>query len=133
MMIRNLLKKPGLGIIAVAAILLVSLPGQAAMLGTAQIDSNLGGGPVFDQNIIKQDRQWISEQLQIHGVSDAEVGMRVASLSDNQVHRIRQNFDDMPAGASAAGTVAIVFLVLVGTDLAGLTDIFPFIRPIERK
>ena len=133
MMIRNLLKKPGLGIIAVAAILLVSLPGQAAMLGTAQIDSNLGGGPVFDQDIIKQERQWISEQLQIHGVSDAEVGMRVASLSDNQVHRIRQNFDDMPAGAGAAGTALIVFLVLVGTDLAGLTDIFPFIRPIERK
>ena len=131
MTIQKFLKITGLGIIAFAATLLVSLPGQAAMLGTAQIDSNLGGSPVFDQNIIKQDRQWIREQLLSKGVSSAETGKRVASLSDIQVRRIRQGFNEMPAGAGAAGTVALVFIVLIGTDLAGFTDIFPFIRPIE--
>ena len=131
MTIQKFLKITGLGIVAFAAILLVSLPGQAAMLGTAQIDSNLGGSPVFDQNIIKQDRQWIREQLLSKGVSSAETGKRVASLSDIQVRRIRQGFNEMPAGAGAAGTVALVFIVLIGTDLAGYTDIFPFIRPIE--
>ncbi len=132
MTIQNMLKKFGLGIIAVAATMLLSLPGQAAMLGTAQIDSNWGGGQVFDQNTMQQERQWIREQLRINGVDDAELSMRVSSLSDNQVRRIRQNFDDMPAGAGAAGTILIIFLVFVGTDLAGATDIFPFIRPLEK-
>ncbi|MCH7881239.1 MAG: PA2779 family protein [Proteobacteria bacterium] len=132
MTIQNMLKKLGLGIIAVAATLMVSLPGQAAMLGTAQIHSNLGGGLVFDQNTIVQERAWIRAQLQSHGVSDAEAGMRVISLSDNQVHRIRQKFDEMPAGAGAGGTILVIFLVFVATDLMGATDIFPFIRPLEK-
>ena len=133
MTIQIFLKKTGLGIIALAATLLVSLPGQAAMLGTAQIDSNLGGSPVFDQNIIKQERQWIQEQLLSKGVSDSEAGMRVSSLSDSQVHRIRQEFEEMPAGAGAAGTIILILAILVGTDLAGYTDIFPFIRPLETE
>ncbi len=132
MTIQNMLKKFGLGIITVAATMLLSLPGQAAMLGTAQIDSNLGGGQVFNQNTMQQERQWIREQLRINGVDDAELSMRVSSLSDNQVRRIRQNFDNMPAGADALSTVLIIFLVFVATDLAGATDIFPFIRPIEK-
>lgn len=131
MTIQNMLKKLGLGIIAVAATLMVSLPGQAAMLGTAQIDSNLGGGQAFDQNTIVQERAWIREQLQSHGVGADAAVLRVSSLSDNQVHRIRQNFDEMPAGADGLGTALVVFLVFVGTDLAGATDIFPFIRPLE--
>lgn len=131
MAIPNMLKKLGLIMIAVAATMLVSLPGQAAMLGTAQIDSNLGGVPMFDQMAIQQERQWIREKLRINGVSDSEVDMRVSGLSDNQVRRIRQNYDEMPAGASAGSTILIIFLVFVGTDLAGATDIFPFIRPLE--
>ena len=132
MTIQNMFKKLGLGIIAVAATLLLSLPGHAAMLGTAQIDSNLGGSLVFDQNTIAQERQWIRAQLQFHGVSETEVGMRVSSLSDNQVHQIRQKFDEMPAGAGAGGTILLIFLVFVATDLMGATDIFPFIRPLEK-
>ncbi len=127
-----MLKKLGLGIIAVAATLMVSLPGQAAMLGTAQIDSNLGGGLAFDQNTIVQERAWIREQLLSNGVRDADATIRVSSLSDSQVRRIRQKFDEMPAGAGAGGTVLVVFLVFVATDLMGATDIFPFIRPIEK-
>ena len=132
MTVRSMLKKLGLGIIAVAATLLVSLPGQAAMLGTAQIGSSLGGGLMFDQNTITQERQWIREQLQLNGVDDGEAVMRVSSLSDKQVRRIRQSFDEMPAGADAAGTVLVIFLVFVMTDLMGATDIFPFIRPMEK-
>ncbi len=132
MTIQNMLKKLGLGIIAVAATLMVSLPGQAAMLGTAQIDSNLGGGLAFDQNTIVQERAWIREQLLSNGVRDADATIRVSSLSDSQVRRIRQKFDEMPAGAGAGGTVLVVFLVFVATDLMGATDIFPFIRPIEK-
>ena len=132
MTVRSMLKKLGLGIIAVAATLLVSLPGQAAMLGTAQIGSSLGGGLMFDQNTITQERPWIREQLQLNGVDDGEAVMRVSSLSDKQVRRIRQSFDEMPAGADAAGTVLVIFLVFVMTDLMGATDIFPFIRPMEK-
>jgi hypothetical protein len=56
----------------------------------------------------------------------------VSSLSDAQVQQIHQRIDEMPAGSGALGTVAFIFLVLVITDLTGLTDVFPFIRPVNR-
>ncbi len=52
-------------------------------------------------------------------------------MSDDQVIQIHQRLDEMPAGAGAAGTVLFIFAVLAITDLMGVTDIFPFIRPME--
>lgn len=111
-------------------LLLSSLPGQAAMVGTAQITRDIAGLSI-DAQTLQQERLWIQQQLVSNGVSQADSTIRVSQLSDSQVHHVRHKFDEMPAGAGAVGIAIGVGIVLLVTDLIGLTDIFPFVRPID--
>ncbi|MCP5011790.1 MAG: PA2779 family protein [Aestuariibacter sp.] len=117
------------GLIALIACLttFISLPAQSAMLGTADMQSHTQLAP--DAGTVAVQRQWIQSQLEANGVSQSDAMLRVSSLSDSQVQQIHQRIDELPAGASAGGTLPFLFLVLVTTDLSGLTDVFPFIRP----
>ena len=114
----------------IAALLLVSLPGQAAMVGTAEINRDIAGISV-DQTTLQKERLWIQQQLVANGVSEADSALRVSLLSDAQVRQVRQQFDEMPAGAGAAGIIVTAAIVLLVTDLIGLTDVYPFIRPVQ--
>ena len=66
------------------------------------------------------------------GVDPNEAAARVAALSDVQVREIAGQLDQLPAGQSAVGAVLgailIIFLILLVTDLLGLTDVVPFVR-----
>jgi hypothetical protein len=66
------------------------------------------------------------------GIPPREAIERVAALSDGEVTRIAGHLDTLPAGQHPAaiivGAAALVFLVLLVTDLLGLTDIFPFVK-----
>lgn len=76
-------------------------------------------------------REDVGAALQGHGVSAQEVLLRVNSLSDQEVIKLAQNIDALPAGAdggSVVGAVVFIFLVLLITDLLGLTDVFPFVK-----
>jgi hypothetical protein len=108
-------------LIAVAA-LATSLPVQAGMVGTAQMQT-------FPYDIdfanVTQQRAWITEQLVKGGVSETDAEKRVASMTDVQVTEIYQRIDELPAGASAVEVIIIIGLVLVITELLGYTDIIP--------
>ena len=100
--------------------LVVSLPGQAAMVGTAQLqDSQLS----VDLGNIAAKRDWIEQQLVVGGVEAADAATRVAAMTDAQVIKIHQRIDEAPAGG--ADGLIIVFLILVITELMGYTDIVP--------
>jgi hypothetical protein len=77
-------------------------------------------------------RDDVRRQMAVLGVDPAEAARRVASLSDAEVQKIAGQLDRLPAGQSAVaaviGAALIVFLVLLVTDLLGLTHIFPFVR-----
>lgn len=66
-----------------------------------------------------------------HGVNAAEAQKRVASLSDSEVTKISKAMADLPAGGDGVGAVigaaVFIFLVLLITDLLGLTHVFPFV------
>ena len=113
-----------------AVLLFVSLPGQTAMVGTAEISRDIASINV-DQTTLQQQRLWIQQQLVANGVSAADSAMRVSLLSDAQVRQVRQQFDEMPAGAGVAGIIVTAAIVILVTDLIGLTDVYPFIRPIQ--
>ncbi len=119
------------GLMALIACLttFVSLPAQSAMLGTADMISHTQVAPGVETVAVQ--RQWIQSQLEANGVSQNDAMLRVSSLSDSQVQQIHQRIDELPAGAGAGGTILFLFLVLVITDLTGLTDVFPFIRPLD--
>ena len=60
-----------------------------------------------------------------------EAARRVQSLSDAEVATIVDRMDQDPAGQGVVvflvATILIIFLILIITDLLGVTDVFPFI------
>lgn len=74
-------------------------------------------------------RNDVQEQLVNYGVEMSEVEARVAAMTDQEVLQMADQLDNMPAGANAViGALLTVFIVLLITDLLGLTNVFPFTR-----
>ena len=69
-------------------------------------------------------REDVAQQLVARGVSVQEAQNRLASLSDQDLHRVSAQLDNMPAGSSVLVVVGIVFVVLLVLELVGVTDLF---------
>ncbi len=128
MSIQKAVKSITISVLFTIGLMSLGMPAQASMVGTAQIVGD-ASGQIFDQKTMQQKRDWIQAQLEKGGVSRADSVLRVSSMSNDQVIQIHQRLDEMPAGAGAAGTILIIFVILAITDYMGVTDIFPFIRP----
>jgi hypothetical protein len=115
--------------------LVVSMPvgaARAALVTTDQVLAQSDGAADRARVLAFLDRAEVREQIVAFGVDPAEAAARVATLSDAQVREIAGQLDQLPAGQSAiaavVGAILIIFLVLLVTDLLGLTDVFPFIN-----
>lgn len=77
-------------------------------------------------------RAEVQAQLKLHGIEPLEAKARVDSLSDAEAIDLANRIDQLPAGGDAVGIIVgailLVFLVLLITDLLGLTDVFPFVK-----
>lgn len=77
-------------------------------------------------------REDVREQLGLLGVDPDEAAERVANLTDAEVREIVGRLDELPAGEGTLGVVLgvvlIIFVILLITDILGLTDVFPFVR-----
>ena len=77
-------------------------------------------------------REDIQRELGNYGISADEAKARVNSLSDQEVADAVGRLDQLPAGQGALGVIIgaalIIFIVLLITDIAGLTKVFPFTR-----
>ena len=122
------MKSIALSVLFAVGVVSFSIPAQAAMVATAQMNGTTDS-QIFGQKVMQEKRDWIQTQLETSGVSRADSVLRVSSLSDSQVIQVHQRMDEMPAGGDALGAALVVFIVLVITDVMGATDIFPFIRP----
>lgn len=84
-----------------------------------------------DHAALTMQRAQVAQQLVDLGVDPELVEDRIAQLTPGEVHELAERMDEMPAGAGAVNTVILVFLVLLITDIIGVTDIFPFVRSPE--
>lgn len=77
-------------------------------------------------------REDIQRELKAYGISPEEAQARINSLTDEEVAQVAGRLDELPAGQSALGVIVgaalVVFIVLLITDIAGLTKVFPFTR-----
>jgi len=104
------------------------LPSQAAMLAT---DATLAAAQ-RDQVSRVLERADIQARLAALGVDADAVKARVAALTDDEVAQLATKIDDLPAGGDGIiGAIVLIFIVLLITDILGLTKIFPFTRPIR--
>jgi hypothetical protein len=70
--------------------------------------------------------------LQARGVSVDEMRARVDALTDAEAQQMLQQIDNAPAGSSdVVGVLFTVFIILLVTDILGLTKVFPFTRSVR--
>lgn len=115
----------------VAAFTLASFmqPVQAAMIGTEQV---LAADTVRkNQETIAAalERPEVIAQLESFGVSKDDAQARVAALTDAETATLAGQIENLPAGGdSIVGALVFIFLVLLVTDILGLTRVYPFTR-----
>jgi hypothetical protein len=70
--------------------------------------------------------------LQVRGVSIDAARERVAALTDAEAAQLAAQIDQAPAGADGVlGTIVFIFVLLLITDILGLTKVFPFTRSVR--
>ena len=121
---------------AIALVLVATLPMGVVHAGLVSTDS------VIDDTFGVNDerarvaaflaRDDVKDQLAAMGVDPVEAETRVAALSDAEISRIAGELDTLPAGEGILTSIAIgagvIFLILVITDIAGITNVFSFIK-----
>jgi hypothetical protein len=104
----------------------------AAMVGTETVLTITQTETARENLIGFLEREDIEAVMTAQGINSLEAKARVGSLSDAEVMRIAKKMDQLPAGGDGLGLVVgvalIVFLVLLFTDIAGYTDVFPFVK-----
>lgn len=73
----------------------------------------------------------VQSALESAGIAVEEAEARVNTLSELELAEIQQQLDELPAGAGAGsivGAIVFIFLVLLITDILGLTNVFNFVR-----
>jgi hypothetical protein len=124
-----------MALLLAVVMLVVSMPlglARAALVTTDQLLASSENASDRARVLAFLGRDEVREQIVALGVDPAEAAARVAALSDDEVRQIAGEIDRLPAGQNAVaaivGAILIIFLVLLLTDLLGLTDVFPFVK-----
>ncbi len=77
-------------------------------------------------------REDVAKTFEEMGVDPNMVEKKIASMSDSEISAIAYQIDTMPAGGDAVGAIVgaavLIFIILLITDLLGLTRVFSFTR-----
>ncbi len=76
-------------------------------------------------------RDDVRQALMGQGVDAEAAQARVAALSDTEVAELAGRIDSAPAGGEVLGLLFTVFVILLVTDILGLTKVFPFTRSVR--
>ncbi|HET8706893.1 MAG TPA: PA2779 family protein [Pseudomonadales bacterium] len=105
---------------------------QAAVVSTetlyGEMDHSL---PAQDANRARiqalLQREDVQNGLRAQGVDPKEAEKRVAALTDAEVKSVADTIDQLPAGGDLLGVLVFIFVVLLITDILGLTRVYPFV------
>lgn len=101
---------------------------QAALISTEQI-ARQQSREVNQQKVSDAlTRPALIRQLESMGVSPVQARQRAEALTDQELALLADQTDRLPAGGDFFGTVGLIFIVLLITDILGFTKIFPFTR-----
>ncbi|GAA4412598.1 PA2779 family protein [Quisquiliibacterium transsilvanicum] len=105
---------------------------QATLIGTEQV-AQASAGRIDDRARIDAAlaRADIREQLQKFGVDPQQAAERVGSLTDEEAARLASSLDSAPAGGNIVGVIVFIFVLLLVTDILGLTKVYPFTRSVR--
>jgi len=115
--------------------IMTSIPYQSALAKMVRTET------VVELNRVQEAREYVNTVLAredvrasliSQGIDIQEAMVRVNSLADSEIISLADQIGKAPAGQGGLGTIVfaavLVFLVLLFTDIAGYTDIFPFVK-----
>lgn len=107
----------------------IAAPALSAMVTTEQA---MQVNPT-ERSELKQffDREDIAKALEHHGVSSEMAKARVDAMTEQEAQQLASHIEKAPAGAGIVGTLFTLFIILLVTDILGLTKVFPFTRSIR--
>ena len=107
-------------------------PAQAALVNTNQVVQETADAQTRTRLRTLLARADVTAQLEAWGVDPHEAQARVDTLTAEELETLSARMDELPAGGSGLAVVAVVllvaFLVILLTDIMGLTNIFTFTR-----
>ena len=119
-------------VMSFVSLTIVGTQAQAGLVGTSQILDQDNQAVDRDRLRAFLDRAEVRDQLEALGVDSDIARARIDSLTNEEVADIVNRLDQLPAGgdglATLVGAALLVFIILLITDLLGLTDIFPFVK-----
>lgn len=132
-MLKKIMRPVALVLVVSFCLLNFNVPNaQAKMVGT---DAVIAGQKAADQRAQVADfmaREDVKQIMTQYGVDPVEAQLRVDSLSNEELANLTNSINQLPAGGSAVGVVVgaalLVFIILLITDLVGLTHVFPFVN-----
>jgi hypothetical protein len=65
------------------------------------------------------------------GLSAEQAQERVRAMSDEEVASLAGRIDQAPAGGDILGVLFTIFIILLVTDILGLTKVYPFTRSVR--
>lgn len=105
---------------------------HAALVTTDSVLSSAQAGHNRDRVRDFLQRDEVRKLLQERGLDAKAALARVDAMTDAEVRDVADQIDHMPAGGSdVLGVLFTVFVILLVTDILGLTKVFPFTRPIR--
>lgn len=77
------------------------------------------------------DSEAVQQKLVSLGVSPVDAKMRIANMTNMELAEFQKQMDELPAGQGVAGVIVTVLLVIAVLDILGVTDVYPFIKPVN--
>ncbi len=107
------------------------LAAQARIVATDEITAPAQASTSRDAVNRFLARDDVRQAILGQGVSPQAAAERVAAMSDSEVAQLAGRIEQAPAGGDALGILFTVFIVLLVTDIMGLTKVFPFTRSVR--
>ena len=110
-----------------------SLPfgAQARIVSTEEVTTPAAASVSRDTVNRFLARDDVRQAMQGQGLSIEAATQRVAAMSDAEVAQLAGRVEQAPAGGDVLGLMFTVFIVLLVTDILGLTKVFPFTRSVR--
>ena len=131
---KNFKKIVSAGLIVCITAAGLPLSAQARMVTTEEITAPASSGTVgASRDKVNQflARDEVRQAMLGQGVTPDAAMARVAAMSDSEVAQLAGRVDQAPAGGDVLGVLFTVFIVLLVTDIMGLTKVFPFTRSVR--
>lgn len=100
---------------------------HAAMITTDGLIANEQRAALERKVMRLTERDAAAKVLARNGVTPKDVEKRLNRLSNQELRKLADKADQIPAGGSVLGVVLAVILILVLLDLLGATNVFPAI------